>query len=693
VLACDLPRLYPSLFGSAKNILINSWAGCAHKKMTGENFTRAACVSCGRDCLASPNSKNPRCKRPDADFRLTLTALSEDRLKTALLDKEFAAQYARLQCWNARRDFRLKIKESVPEIREVSEDEARNEGRQEDVETSEGSDQVDVTEINEGMVIDPERRHAPKATDSKKSERKNRDPKAPRIKNTLNKPHDERRQPSYMKSVSYPLIPTGNPQAPFGYDDNDRPIGVPVGRPPQPPPEHRGSTYSPICTGDEHVGTCDECKEQRLQAKAHAHNDECERAAQPTPLSEGEKQERERAAMLSHAQKFFFSDGGKIRPTPLPSQSWRASTPQQEKELREAQRRQEQQQEKELLKQLKAAGNIKDKPFVCLREVLGLTREQVISWFPFVLSPRLLPEPVPEPPPIDVKGHTEAITKLRAKIEELEKEFAGMSAKAIVGDGLAPRGKKLLKDGSPNPSYLDTATRNYYKRQFKTEITKLDKEIREHENAKRRKPLVVPSPAVEAIPSRDLYTIEQMPHHTRVSTINRVVRERDFTLEDFLALFLVVRDEEGRRCTWAHHYQSIAALQNPPIPDDDYENKAIQLAIQVGACPQPSEEIRSRYPEAMDSAFAKFFGWGDVSEADTASENKLITKTGGAQIGGQIASAGLLWNPGSGTFRQRALHTFDLPERSGGSGSSGGTGEHDAGESDAYENPEDYTPD
>jgi uncharacterized protein YbaR (Trm112 family) len=38
-------------------------------------------------------------------------------------------------------------------------------------------------------------------------------------------------QPAYLKSVTHPVVPTSNPAAPFGYDDNDRPIGMPVGRP------------------------------------------------------------------------------------------------------------------------------------------------------------------------------------------------------------------------------------------------------------------------------------------------------------------------------------------------------------------------------------------------------------------------------------------------------------------------------
>jgi hypothetical protein len=40
-----------------------------------------------------------------------------------------------------------------------------------------------------------------------------------------------KKQPAYLKSLAQPIVPTTNPGAPFGYDDNDRPIGVPLGRP------------------------------------------------------------------------------------------------------------------------------------------------------------------------------------------------------------------------------------------------------------------------------------------------------------------------------------------------------------------------------------------------------------------------------------------------------------------------------
>jgi len=56
---------------------------------------------------------------------------------------------------------------------------------------------------------------------------------ADRSKPAKRTPVDERpKQPAYLKSVAQPVVYNpANKEAPFGYDDNDRPIGVPVGKP------------------------------------------------------------------------------------------------------------------------------------------------------------------------------------------------------------------------------------------------------------------------------------------------------------------------------------------------------------------------------------------------------------------------------------------------------------------------------
>jgi hypothetical protein len=40
-----------------------------------------------------------------------------------------------------------------------------------------------------------------------------------------------RENPFGLKSTAHPVVPSTNPNAPFGFDENDRPIGMPVGRP------------------------------------------------------------------------------------------------------------------------------------------------------------------------------------------------------------------------------------------------------------------------------------------------------------------------------------------------------------------------------------------------------------------------------------------------------------------------------
>jgi len=43
--------------------------------------------------------------------------------------------------------------------------------------------------------------------------------------------HAHRENPFGLKSTAHPVVPSTNPNAPFGFDENDRPIGVPVGKP------------------------------------------------------------------------------------------------------------------------------------------------------------------------------------------------------------------------------------------------------------------------------------------------------------------------------------------------------------------------------------------------------------------------------------------------------------------------------
>lgn len=524
-------------------------------------------------------------------YQALIDAIPADDLKAALRDKHFAELFEKFKQHEKKKEYKRKIHklvlEALPLTQEISESVRRYGERKEDVETVEGLKTVDAKERDEDEEVNPE--HS-------------------RI---VLQPKEKRRQPSYIKSLPHSVVPTSNPKAPFGYDENDNPIRLPAD------PNLYTIRVRPVpetqpCAPGHHNGSCSECKEMRLQAKARYENErqEYERPAQPKPLSESERQEQEREALLPHAKKFFF-------PTP-------------DADLR------------------RKVDEIKDTSFVCFREVLGLSRDEILSWFDKAVAPKVEEQPyIP-----DSTNLQRSIDASRVAIVKLENEKKGMSAKL--------RGRQFLDNGDPDPSYLDTPTRNNYKAKFTREINRYQKMISECRNEMYRKT----APDSHAIPIEELDWKE------------RILRERDFKFDDFFSF------HPG----WVQQYKDAAALQTFVIEEDDTENLAIQLAIKLGYCPEPSLETQRRYPGIVRQRFEDFED--DESEVQ---ESKLVRKTGGSQIGGQVVSVGWRWSKTTGKFTHRAISNFDILQDRPGSGL-GHSGGLDTADSDSWENPEDYDP-
>ena len=290
------------------------------------------------------------------------------------------------------------------------------------------------------------------------------------------------------------------------------------------------------------------------------------------------------------------------------------------------------------------------KPFAHLREILGLTREEIASWFPRVIAEKTPPQgPDKAALQAEIDAHREEIGKLKINIE-------GMSA--------AKRGREFLGNGEADPSYLDTATRNNFKAQDRRAIARHEKAIKECENGKRRKP--------RAIIDRSHWVLE-------------VLLERDFTFAD-LFIFKNFGGEwkKGRpvgRHSWIEHYEAVTRLDEAERSDDpETENDVILYAIMLGFYNCSSPKIRKRYPWIFKESFPEFEREVDLSE------NALIEKTGGAQIGGQIQGAGWTFSASSGKFRPRGLSSFNLSDKP-----SDTSYVQDDGE-ETFENPEEYTP-
>jgi len=621
-------------------------------------FTKLPCQFCGRPISVKldtrynppvPTTTAPFCKNPGVDFKIALESMSEqvifkgsakglkellenptEELKKALKDTDFADQLERFKCCMSRKEQAERIKSTFEPIpREVSEDAVRNEGRKEDVETFEGLRTVDVRETNEGLEVDPERLRTSKSKNGKKPKQ---------LKNTLDKPAQKRRQPSYLQTQAFPVIPTSDPQAPYGRDENDRPIGKMQPAPPV-------VLYTPPPSDEELLRKqkLEKWLERLAQAeKAQKENPRNEKIIEP--ISPQEQTENEREALLPLVNKFFFPEE-KIIPLPNPAPN---SVTREEEIQAELNQRADLNRRLEQLR----PNEFKTHKYVSFREMLGLTREQIAGWFDYVLVQKYSEQRYKP----DREGFQKKIRDCDEAIKGLEEEFKGMSAKV--------RGNKQLADGTPDPSYLDAATRSNYKAKFKRSIARLKKEKQAYKNAMRRKT----DPAAKPVDPDDLSYTEE------------VLRTRDFTFGDLFYLHL----------TWLKRYKEAVELRAPVIPEDKNENEVIQYAIKVlpsTLCPRPSVEVIRKYPWIMKHTLPKFdFEPGE----NNGQEEKLIKKTSGSQIGGQIAAAPFYISK-TGKFTRRALTDFDSvmdkPAREGISG-----GGDDRLEMDDAENPENYDP-
>jgi hypothetical protein len=88
-----------------------------------------------------------------------------------------------------------------------------------EADTSEGTKTVRTTSDDIDSAVDDAAEDITRGTDPK------------RTSHRLLATQKTKKQPAYLKTVAQPVIPSTDPDAPYGRDDNDRPIGVPVGRP------------------------------------------------------------------------------------------------------------------------------------------------------------------------------------------------------------------------------------------------------------------------------------------------------------------------------------------------------------------------------------------------------------------------------------------------------------------------------
>jgi hypothetical protein len=435
--------------------------------------------------------------------------------------------------------------------------------------------------------------------------------------------------PNYYRRA-VPLVPNlADPDAPYGRDDNHEPIR------PLPSEEQRQAEWiEKLKNRPPSVVTAEELfRQQEAERNRKIAQQESEKpvkavlskpAAEDEPPSPEEIQRKQREALLAANKNLFLPKEKVVHPS-----------------------------EDSLEYELGYSGPRDwDRPYICLRDLLGLSREQILAWFDVVIAEKYVDLP-PEPlPPVDKELLNKIVADCRKAIEDIETEIKNRSVKV--------RGKELLKDGSPNPSYLDDEARRRLNREDRAKIKKLEKQIQERKNEKERK---VPAP--KSAPAAEGY-------------IESIVRKRDFLFSDVL-----VHHKE-----WMVTYGDVVNLQVAATHEVDViENKVIQLALAVlpkSICPRPSDEMLEKYPWIKLKSLEGFDRVGRDYDNEAELENKYILKTGGGSIGARISAAGWRWIPkdkSGGHFTRRGLHNFNPGAPIGAGGEEGNEPECDDQES------------
>jgi len=574
--------------------------------MTEDRIT-VSCVSCGLDCSVLKSTHTPLCDRPE--------------------------------CVEARDERKKQARATVPDLpREVSEDAARGLIGKVDVETHYGLQQGVVADSGEA---DPEKL---RTTRKKHESQKKKWSLGGVRKNSLDKPKSDRRadlrpssQPTFMKSLPVPLVPSSDRDAPHGRDlKTDRPIGrmMPAGpistyapspEPPPPPPQPSDQ---------------ERARAEDLYSR--------ERIAVPPP---------------SKQPSFVKPASPKIIPKPLPKISQK--DPNYRQKLAEAER----EQLADVRRKLRAVHpeEYKNDKFIRIIDVFGLSQQNIVSWFDVVIA-----EKIPPPPPLPIDAEAEHRAAIQLKIDALREKKHLLDAEFHTLKG-KNRTREFLKDGSYNPEYVPQDRLKELRRENKNERTKIDREIAKLENERRRKP-----PTAEIAPPLSVpnfYTLRQLEHTSRVLRVNDILRDRGFTFGDWLNILDLAPDK----------YKEIVT-DKMVFRDDEWENKIVQNAIMMDIF-NPTDDTLKEYPwisKQRDLAFLR-------GEEDSKEENELILKTGGAHSNSRICAAGWLWhqptaNGKGGYFTRRALDSFDADAYRS---SSSILSESD---DDSHENPEEYQP-
>ena len=440
------------------------------------------------------------------------------------------------------------------------------------------------------------------------------------------------KQPAYLKSVAQPLVPSTNPAAPYGFDDNDRPIGVFVPKPSLVP------SYLP---------------KSNEPAKPHKFSKSNLRAGSLAPGGHNGGRLEQFVRVISESEATLRRLFGERIPD----------------------------------------GTIVFKPskrhheFVDYRKMFQLTRTELAT----LLDTQIYTERVdvfdttqPKQKILKSSGNLkQEINVTGIKISDAEKRIEEIGdqikeSEKLVDSWSVTVMKAQVKRGERQPDdILDKSTREKFKYQERQKVTQLEDEyrrLRQQLNQNKQR-LAEVQEHFETWGLRDEDYDMQYPRVTREYPVHFRDKFVPPNRDEFKGIL-----PPGYGYGANGYAQVVYELSGEHETSGEdkllrhwrqFENELV-LQLIGWRLIQPSLGLLKKHPTLttyldMDTDVAdrlrKF--WANPAAAMSAepkeiesddTENALIFKTGGAQIGGQIYSAGTRWN---GT--QRSLSSFDGP--------------------------------
>jgi len=474
---------------------------------------------------------------------------------------------------------------------------------------------------------------------------------------------DPPKQPRYLKSVPQHVVPSNNPKAPWGFDENNNPIGMPVPKPSmvrsyvfaQPQPD-RPRDPSKVCGG---------CG-QRLCRYCHPENNIQTDVLRGAPVTRALSSEvvealckKFREGSIDYASKSQTVSENETVPSPLVA------------------------------------------PLIHYPTMFHLSLKDLVEYLNTVVEMESFER-------FDYTQPKQKILKssrvIELQIGGLEKKLAEAAARSNLLDQQILDSQNLIrtwsvhvmklqvKRGERAPDdILDSRTREKFKLEEKKIIKQLEAEKlelqRQSRTDKQRLADLQQRLATWGSGSNPDDFVEEYPrvtqHNPKSFGDKFIVPEKD----DFKGVLPNgYKYGVGAYIQLVYEYgDSLAAEKTIFKYWKHFENEVVLQAIGWRLI-RPPKKLFAAHPTLTKYVNPALLTEEEHIDSDDT-ENALILKTGGAQIGGQVYSAGRRWD---GT--QRSLHSFDGPIGRG-TGETVGDGDENHAADLTSNDSESYQPD